>query len=95
MDDNHIVKLSVSKPWQSHVWNMTIDLRAVANYAGQRIKDEYGGTYHVGYPIPKARKLMKLILDHGTPEDICACYTYFKKNKKLYDAWCKEVEKQS
>lgn len=95
MDDNHIIKLSVSKPWQSHVWNMTIDLRAVANYAGQRIKDEYDGTYYVEYPIPKARKLMKLILDHGTTEDIRACETYFKKNKKLYDAWCKEVEKQS
>lgn len=92
MNDDHIIKLS-DADWGKH-WTMTIDVKAIASFAGKRERDLYDGTWYTEYPIPRAKKLIKLILNHGTEEDIQVCEKYFKKNKKLYDVWCREIDRR-
>lgn len=93
MKDDNIITLSESE-WGKH-WTMTIDIREIASYAGKRERDLYDGTWYTEYPIPRAKKLIKFILDHGTEEDFQKCEKYFKKNKKLYDAWCREIDRRN
>lgn len=84
-----LIKRKESDWWDETPWVMNIDLAQVAKMAGKREKDLcHGGSLTV-YPIARARKLIQLILDNGTPEDFGKCEVYFRKNKKLYKWWQK------
>lgn len=88
--DDYIIRLSNAGGFRETEWNMIIDLKAVADQAGKRVKDEYNGGMFVDYPVPRAKKLLKLILEYGSEEDLQACDKYLAINQKLY-SWWKEV----
>ena len=93
--DDHIIRIGA---WY---WHMTIDLKELAASAGVRKKEPdgiykdpktgetevYKGTYYTDYTMIKAKKLLKLILQHGTEEDWKACDKYLAGNAKLYKYW--------
>ena len=71
-------------------WRMTIDLVTLSTLAGRRVPDpDIYGRYIVDYPLPRARKLIKLILEYGTDEDFRKCEDAFKINARLYKIWDK------
>lgn len=84
---NCLIKLSNADCWQNTSWRMTIDLKELAESAGKRLRDGYNGGSYVEYPIPRAKKLLKLIREYGTDADFMKCDEYLKTNKKLYSYW--------
>ena len=86
------IKRKETNWWTETPWEMTIDLDQVAKRSGVREKDLYDGESYVVYPITRAKKLIRLILDNGTPEDFGKCEVCFRKNKKLYKWWKKYAE---
>lgn len=73
--------------------NFIIDLKAVAEQTGVFKTDDYvdpkAGKFYkkLRYPIPKARKLCKLIAQYADPEDFEAVSEVFKVNSKLMKIW--------
>ncbi len=93
MSDNCIrLKRKDENAWDETPWEMIIDLKQVVKISGVRTKDLYNGGSYVDYPIAKARKLIRFILDNGDPEDFARCEICFRKNKKLYKWWQKYSE---
>ena len=75
-------------------WEMEVDLDLIAADAGRKVKEkvkdwdgEWIETVHVVYPLPRARKLIDLILDYGTDDDIEKADRCFGRNQKLYRIW--------
>ena len=79
--DEHII--TIRDTW--HHWWMKIDLKAVARDAGRKVKDEDGD--YIAYPLPRAKKLLKLIRQFGSDKDFEACDRYLAQNAKLYKYW--------
>ena len=91
MDDN-IITIGDANGFGGWRWKMTIDLKELAESAGVRkqLKNPQGGHYDekvLSVPMPRAKKLLKLIRQDGTESDYQKCDEYLKSNKKLYKAW--------
>ena len=74
--------------WSETPWEMTVNLSQVTRWTGEKGEDNC-----VEYPVPKASKLIDIIIKNGDPEDLAECEKYFQKNKKLYRRWKKRLEK--
>jgi hypothetical protein len=75
-----------------HAWKMTIDLKELAASAGVRkpLVKQGGQTYDeevVSIPMPRAKKLLKLIRKYGAEEDFRKCDEYLKPNVRLHKYW--------
>ena len=88
--DDHILVIG------SCGWTMTIDLDEVAAEAGVRKRERWqdvDGSWHysafVEYTLARARKLINLILEYASEEDIRKVDEafYFYANEKLYRIW--------
>ena len=78
----------------------TVNLQAVADSVGVKIKDldRRGHTcYFVDYPIPRYRKLCKLILQYGGEEAIGKADAFLNKcsNKKAKEVWNDEKQRSA
>ena len=75
-----------------HAWKMTVDLKELAASAGIRrllVKPD-GQTYNekvVSIPMPRAKKLLKLIRQYGSDSDLLRCDEYLRHNERLYKYW--------
>ena len=84
--DDHIIRIN------GYGWKMTIDLKELAGSAGIRkplVKAD-GQTYDekvVSVPMPRAKKLLKLIRQYGSDKDFENCDKYLRPNTKLYKHW--------
>ena len=86
--DNHII--TIRGQWEP--WKMTIDLKELADSAGvkKKIRKPDGTSYDteiISVPLPRARKILKLIRDNGTEEDFRKCDEYLEPNTKLHKYW--------
>ena len=86
MDDNIII-ISNSGYWRTTSWKMVIDLAEIVKRSGKRFKDGYNGCTCVDYPLPRAKKLMKLITEYASEEDLEKCDRWFQKHPKLWEYW--------
>lgn len=84
--DEYCVFLSNIDGFRDTAWTMTIDLKRLSEQAGKRAKDLYNGGSFVDFPIPRAKKLLKLIREYGTQEDFKKVER-FVENKKLAAYW--------
>lgn len=84
--DDYIIRISNDDHFRTTVWRMTIDLRALSDLAGKRMEDKYNGGTFVDVPIPRAKKLLKLIREYGTQEDFQKVDRNLK-NKRLLSYW--------
>jgi hypothetical protein len=85
--ENTTIIIRETKPWIGNTWSMTIDIKALAEEAGKRHTDLYEGRNVVDYPIPRAKKLLKLIRQYGDPEDFGRVGELLKTNKRLSKYW--------
>ena len=85
--DNNIIILTNNDHCRTTAWKMILDLREIADRSGRRVKDNYNGGTFVSYPLPRAKRLMKLIAEYGKEEDFEKCDKYFSQNKKLLKYW--------
>ena len=76
--DDHII--TIRGQWEP--WRMTIDLKELADSAGTSFDTEI-----ISVPLPRARKILKLIRDNGTEEDFRKCDEYLAGNEKLHKYW--------
>lgn len=90
--DDHILTIG-SGDFNQH-WKMQVDLDVIADEAGvrkcEKWQDENGVwyyDYYVCYPLARARKLINLILEYASEEDLRKVDEAFQKNKKLYKIW--------
>ena len=86
--DNHII--TIRGQWEP--WKMTINLKELANSAGirKKIRKPDGSCFDtevVSVPMPRAKKLLKLIRQYGSDKDFENCDKYLKPNTKLYKHW--------
>lgn len=86
MDDNIII-LTNNDRYRTTTWKMILDLKEITDRSGRRVKDRYNGGTIVSYPLPRAKRLMKLIAEYGKEEDFDKCDKYFSQNKKLFKYW--------
>ena len=84
--DDYIIKLSNADHFRTTEWKMTIDIRTLSDLAGKRVEDKYNGGTFVDMPLPRAKKLLKLIREYGTEEDFGKVERNLK-NKKLLQYW--------
>lgn len=85
--DETIIRLSNSDHFRTTSWKMMIDLKELVGSAGKRIPDKYNGGTMVSYPLPRAKKLLRLIRDFGTEEDFQKCDRVLAKHEKLKKYW--------
>ncbi len=101
MDDN-IITIGDSNGFDGWRWEMTIDLKELANSAGIRKKEKdgtytdprtgetevYKGSWYTDYPMTKAKKLLKLIRQYNyRKEDLQKVDNWMAKNPKLALYW--------
>lgn len=84
------------KYYDEPTFTMTVDVAELCRSAGKRERnpDYYyngsGGRTWVPYPLPRAKKLLKLIYKYAEDSDAVRVHEYLKEhNKKLYDYWMK------
>lgn len=94
MDEN-IIRISNAGTFRTSSWKMTIDLDVLVKDAGRRCKDGYNGGTFVDIPIPRAKKLLQLILEYGTEQDIQKVDRVIAKHEKLGPYWKKLREAKS
>lgn len=83
MDDN-IIKIGDANALDGWRWTMTIDLKELAEAAGRRDKK----TKLIEIPIPRAKKLLKLIRTSCfREEDLQNVDKWMAKNPKLALYW--------
>lgn len=83
----NIVLISNKDRFDNTRWSMEIDLQAIADNAGRRVQDNYNGGFYGDYPIPRAKKLLKLIKEYGSDEDLEKVGKYMKSNARLAKYW--------
>lgn len=83
--NDHTITLEIRELYGPY-FTMEINLPEVAFHAGRRVEDDKGRKI-VDYPLPRARKLINLILKYGTEEDFNKCEYEFKCNARLYKIW--------
>ena len=89
--DDHIIRISGWKP-EGGYWKVTINRYALAASAGikKKLAKPLGQHYDeevVSVPLPRAKKLLKLILQYGHEKDFEACDRYLAQNAKLNKYW--------
>lgn len=83
--DEHILRIK-HHDFDGH-WEMTIDLKELAASAGIRLKRPGYQDKVLSVPMTRAKKLLKLIRENGTDEDLMACDEFLRPNKRLMDYW--------
>lgn len=81
--DEHIIR--IENLWEH--WKMTIDLKELARSAGMKVERPKYSEKVVSVPLPRAKKLLKLIRDNGTEKDFEACDKYLATNRRLFKYW--------
>ena len=81
----NIINISNSDHFRTTAWKMTIDLDELARSAGRRVNDR--GEIFVDIPLPRAKKLLRLIREYGTENDFEKCDSAFRGNEKLLKYW--------
>lgn len=85
--------------WDEH-WKMDINLDAVCKTEGKKVPqvDNHGygtGRMVADYPIPKVKKLFKLIVDNISDEEqLDDISSYLKKNSKGFCKLFEEIRKK-
>lgn len=87
------LKRKEENSWDESPWDVIIDLKEVAGYAGVRKKDKYNNTLRVDYPMSRAHKLLRFIVANGNRDDLLECESCFRKNERLYRCWRKCLDK--
>lgn len=82
MDDN-IITIGDADGFEGWRWKMTVDLKELTEASGRRDKK----TKLIEVPIPKAKKLLKLIRVYGREEDLMKVDRWIEKNPKLAAFW--------
>ena len=82
MDDN-IITIGDSDGLAGWKWKMTIDLKELAEATGRRDKK----MRVIEIPLNRAKKLLKLIRQYGTEEDLLKVDNWMAKNLKLSVYW--------
>lgn len=85
--DDYIIELSEQDYYAGANWEMRLNLKEIAFLAGKRCTDRYVGKGMVDFPMTRAKKLLRLILKHGTEEDLAKCDKYFATNRRLFKYW--------
>lgn len=86
MDEN-ILYISNAGTFRTSSWKMTIDLDVLVKDAGRRCKDYYNGGSFVSIPLFRAKKLLQLILEYGTEQDLQKVDRVIVKHEKLGPYW--------
>ena len=81
--DDHIITIGDSNGFDGWNWKMTIDLKELAEATGRRDKK----TKLIEVPIPRAKKLLKLIRVYGREADLQKVDKWMAKNPKLALYW--------
>lgn len=87
--------LMIGECGPGQTWKMALDLEEIAKGAGVRKrvtwKDPATGTWYkedcTPIPLPRARRIISLILKYAEPEDLEAVDRAFRTNEKLYKIW--------
>lgn len=90
--NDSVIEISNKDRWENSTWHMMVDLQAVADNAGVRVQDNYHGGFYGDYPVQRAKKLLKLIKEYGSPEDLEKVGKYVKSNARLAAYWKKLTE---
>ena len=74
---------------------MTIHLEELERSTGKKEKDNYNGEYYTAISIPQCRRLLRLILMHGEPEDIQRVNNWMTEctNEKVRRIWDVESDR--
>jgi len=89
MNENDLViVISNFGRWEEPLWKMEINLTEVVRSAGQKIKE--GAYIYVDYPMPRAKRILRLVAEYGTTDDWCAVNEAVKDHKRLA-AWWREL----
>ena len=74
---------------------MTIHLEGLERSTGKKEKDNYNGGYYTAVSIPQCRRLLRLILMHGEPEDIQRVDNWMTEctNEKVRRIWDVEINR--
>lgn len=94
MDEN-IIHVSNDGTFRTSSWKMIIDLDVLVKDAGRRCKDQYNGGSFVSIPIPRAKKLLQLIREYGSEQDLQKVDRIIVKHEKLGPYWEKLREGKS
>lgn len=86
----NIIYISNAGHFRTTEWKMTINLDELARSAGKRGFDGYNGCSYVDMPLPRAKRLLRLIRDYGTEKDFEKCFDAFRTNERLLKYW-KEI----
>ena len=81
--DDHIITIGETDFCRR--WKMTINLKELAEFAGKRVNDR--GEFFVSVPMPRAKRLLRLIRMYGTGSEISRVDKYIKTNTKLAKYW--------
>lgn len=99
LTENNILTIGESNFGQK--WRMTLDLNVITEEAGVRKRNTWtdpktGVRYREDFtpmPLPRARKLINLILQYAEPEELEAIGAVFRKNQRLYQIWREKLSK--
>ena len=82
MDDN-IITIGDANGFEGWRWKITVNLKELAEASGRRDKK----TKLIEVPIPRAKKLLKLIRVYGREADLMKVDRWMAKNPKLAIYW--------
>lgn len=81
------------KEYGCTIWKMYISLSAICECSGKRFKDKYNNISYVEYPLPRAKKVLKLVAEYADEKTLIDTELYLKgHNKKLYDYFMKQKD---
>lgn len=92
--EDRVIRLDFGD-FESHT-RIELDLQKMADSAGQYEYDRnMNGKVKrvVMLPMANAKKICRMIVEHGTSEDFGKCQKYFKSNTKLMKVWSEEMER--
>lgn len=74
-------------------WSMRINLKEMAEIAGKKLKDDEG-EFYTDWSLKQARKMCRLIAEHGGAWQHEMCNAWFSTNEKLMKVWVEEYAKR-
>lgn len=78
--------LTLSDNWDSH-WTMIVDLKEIIKDTGRKQRNPETGKMETLFTLIQAKKLIKLILQYASSEELVQLDILFKDNDKLYKVW--------
>lgn|GEM_PF-5406326 len=78
--------LTLSDPWDTH-WKLSLNLDAIIKDTGRREKNTTTNKVETLFPISNAKKLIKLILQYASDDELSRIDILFRGNEKLYKVW--------